>query len=138
MPGIQFPEQGSGTFAAKVLDNSVGTTNVLEASKPIKIEAVWQIDAESARVLGGRWEVAAYAESIGPGAEILMPPVQTVPLNGGTNYGTVIVVPPNTFPDNPAPGASGVYKIVIVLLLRNFGNITDVAAIDEAPLLRIG
>jgi hypothetical protein len=138
MADIQFPGLGKGTFSAKVLDNSVGATNVLEASKPIKIEALWEIDVESARVLGGQWEVAAYAESIGPGPEVQLPPTQVIPLNGGTNYGTVIVVPPNTLPDNPGPPHSGVYKIVVVLLLRNFGNVTDVAAIDEAPLLRIG
>jgi hypothetical protein len=138
MGDIQFPGLGDGRFTAKVLDNNASSSTVLEASQQIRIETVWNIDAESARVLGGEWLVAAYAESMGPGPERQIGPTQVVPLNGGTNYGTVILVPPNTLPDNPGPPNSGVYKIVTVLLLRNFGKITDVAAFDESPLLRIG
>jgi hypothetical protein len=138
MGGIQFPALGKGNFTAKVLDNNGSSTTVLEASKEIRIEAVWNIDAESARVLGGRWEVAVYAESIGPGPERKIGPTKVVALDGRTNYGTVVVVPANTFANNPEPPDSGVYKIATVLLLRNFGKVTDVVAIDEATLVRIG
>jgi hypothetical protein len=138
MAGIQFPGVGQGTFTATVLDNNGNSTTVLEASKQIRIEAVWNVDAESARVLGGQWEVAAYVESIGPGPERKIGPTQVVPVDGRTNYGTVILVPANTLPDNPEPPISGVYKIVAVLQLRNFGKITDVVAIHETRMLRIG
>lgn len=138
MAAIQFPAVGQGTFSARVLDNNGSSSRVLEASKQIRIEAVWTIDAESARVLGGQWEVAAYVESIGPGPEQKIGPTQVVPVDGRTTYGAVILVPANTLPDNPGPPHSGVYKVVTVLELRNFNKVTDIAAIDEAPLLRIG
>lgn len=138
MANIQFPALGAGTFTATVLDNNASASTVLEASKAIRIEVVWTIDDESARVLGGQWEVAAYVESIGPGPERQIGPTRVVTLDGRKNYGTTIVVPPNTLPDNPAPPNSGLYKVATVLLLRNFGKITDVAAIDESPMVRIG
>jgi len=53
-------------------------------------------------------------------------------------YNDAIVVPANTFPDNPAAPSPGVYKVIVVLLLRNNNLVTDVAAVAEGPLLRIG
>jgi hypothetical protein len=138
MGNIQFPALGEGTFTAVVKDNNGSSSTVLEASKPIRIETKWNIDPESARVLGGRWEVAAYAESIGPGPEQQIGRTEEVPLDGRTDYETIVLVPGGTLPDNPGPPNSGVYKIVVVLLLRNFNRVTDVAALDESPLLRIG
>ena len=125
MGDIQFPAVGEGTFTAKVLDNNGSSATVLEASKPIQIEVSWEIDSESARVLGGEWLVSAYVESIGPGPEQQIGPTRVVTVDGRTNYATMIVVPANTLPDNPAPPFSGVYRIVTLLLLRNFGKITD-------------
>ncbi len=43
--------------------------------------------------MGGDWQFASYVEAIGPGAEQQVGPTQTVPLNGGTNYATDIIVP---------------------------------------------
>ena len=119
-------------------DTLYSASTVLEASQPFRIEAVWSIDAESARVLGGQWEVSAYVESFGPGPDLQVGPTQVLPLDGSLNYGTVIVVPAGTFPDNPAAPSPGVYKVIGVLLLRNHNLVTDVAAVAEGPLLRIG
>jgi len=138
MNDIQFPPTGSGTLTISVVDNNGSSRTVLEASKPFTIEAVWTIDAESARVLGGRWELSAYVESFGPGFEGQVGPTRLQPLNGNTTYNDAIVVPANTFPDNPAAPSPGVYKVIVVLLLRNNNLITDVAAVAEGPLLRIG
>src|SRR5690348_14177747 len=101
MGDIQFPGPGGGSFTATVLDNNGSSATVLEASKPIKIEVKWTIDAESARVLGGEWLVSAYVESIGPGPEQQIGPTRVVAVTGGTSYTDMIVVPPNTLPDNP-------------------------------------
>jgi hypothetical protein len=138
MADIQFPNVlfGPGTFTATVLDNNGNPSSVLDAGVQFTIHAEWSIDPVAALHLGGDWQVAAYVESIGPGPEQQVGPTQTVPLNGGTNYSTDIVVPP-TLPNNLGPGQSGAYKLVTLLTHSNFGNVSDVAAVAEGPVLRI-
>ena len=137
MTDIQFPP-GSGTLDVTVKDNNGGPSTVLEADKDFTIEAAWSIDEYSAGVLGGRWELAAYVESIGPGPEWKVGETKRVELDGRTSYEAVITVPAGTLPDNPAPPRSGVYKLVTVLTHRMLDKVTEVAAFFEGPMLRIG
>lgn len=139
MADIQFPNAlfGPGTFTATVLDNNGSPSSVLDAGQQFTIRTAWSIDALSAQHLGGDWQVAAYVEAIGPGAEQQVGPTQTVPLNGGTNYATDVVVAAGDLPNNLGPGQSGTYKLVTLLTHRNFGVVTDVAAVAEGPILRI-
>lgn len=139
MAGIQFPFKalGPGTFTAVLQDNDGNPSDVLDAGQDFRIEAEWEIDAQSARLLGGQWEVTGYVESIGPGGEQSLGTI-VVPLNGGRNYKGVITVPAGTLPDDPGQPTSGVYKLVTVLTHRNFKQITNVAGISEGPVVRIG
>lgn len=139
MADIQFPNVlfGPGTFTADVLDNNGSPSSVLDAGLPFTIRCNWSIDPLAALLFGGDWQVAAYVEAIGPGAEQQVGPTQTVPLNGGTNYSTDIVVAGGTLPNNLGPGQSGAYKLVTLLTHRNFGAVSDVAAVAEGPVLRI-
>ncbi|MDY7086118.1 MAG: hypothetical protein SYR96_13530 [Actinomycetota bacterium] len=138
MQNIQFPNLPfpPGNFAAQIQDNSGAPANVLEASKPFKVETKWDIVPEAARLLGGVWTVSVYAESIGPGPEMHLGS-ETVPLNGGTNYSATVTVPAGTLPNDPTPPASGIYKLVTVLTHRNFGKNSDVAGLVEGPVARI-
>jgi hypothetical protein len=140
MADIQFPNQlfGPGTFTAVVLDNNGAPSGVLEAGDPFTIETKWSIGLLAALLLGGQWEVAAYVESIGAGPEQQVGATVVVPLNGGQNYAATITVPANTLPNDPSPPASGVYKLVTVLIHRNFNKVSNVAAVAEGPILRIG
>lgn len=140
MAVMQFPNVllGPGSFDATVIDNNGAPSAVLEAAQPFTVHATWTISPLAALLLGGDWDVAAYVESIGPGPEQQVGPTVTVPLTGTTTYSADIVVPANTLPDNPAPPISGAYKLVTLLTHRNFGVVSDVAAIVEGPLLRIG
>lgn len=140
MADIQFPNVffGPGTFTATVNDNNGNPSNVLEAGQPFTIAASWNIGALAALLLGGQWEVAAYAESIGPGPELELGTTGPIPLNGGQAYAATVTVNANTVPNNPAPPNSGVYKIVTVLTHRNFGVVSNVAAVVEGPVVRIG
>ena len=140
MAAMQFPNVllGPGTFDATIIDNNGAPSSVLEASAPFTIQCSWSISALAALLLGGQWQLAAYVESIGPGPEQEVGAAVTVPLNGGTNYNANIVVPANTLPDNPGPGQSGSYKVVMLLTHRNFGLVTDVAGVVEGPVVRIG
>lgn len=139
MASMQFPNVllGPGTFDAQILDNNGAPSTVLEANLPFTIRCSWSISPLAALLLGGQWSVAAYVESIGPGPEQEVGPAVTVALNGSTNYNADIVVPANTLPDDPAPPLSGTYKVVTLLTHRNFGKVTDVAAVVEGPIIRI-
>jgi hypothetical protein len=144
MADIQYPTQllGPGEFKAEVKDNNGAPSSVLDAGLDFTISTTWEISALAALLLGGEWHVAAYVESIGPGPEQQIGPTEVRLLNGGTTYAADIVVPANTLPNldpaapNPAP--SGAYKIVTLLTHKNFGSFSDVAAIVEGPILRIG
>lgn len=140
MADLQFPNVllGPGTFDATVIDNNGVPSSVLEADQQFTIETSWNISALAALLLGGEWQVAAYVESIGAGPEQQIGATVTVPLNGGTNYSATVIVPANTLPDDPAPPASGAYKLVTLLTHVNFGKVTDVAAVVEGPIVRIG
>jgi hypothetical protein len=139
MADIQFPNTilGPGTFTATVVDNNGAPSTVLEADTDFTVETAWTIDALSAALLGGEWEVSAYVESIGPGPEQLVG-TTTVALTGATSYNAVVTVPGGTLPNDPGPPNSGVYKLVTVLTHRNFTKITNIAALVEGPVLRIG
>jgi hypothetical protein len=130
MADIQFPSPLNVT----VKDNNGAPSSVLEADTDFTIHAKWSIDRYSAAALSGKWELAAYVESIGQGPEKQIGLTAVVPLNGGTNYSATIKVPAGSLPDDPAPPTSGVYKLVTVLLLRGpFGKVSDVAGFVEGP-----
>jgi hypothetical protein len=141
MADIQFP-QGSGTLDVNVLDNNGAPSSVLEADTDFTIAAEWSIDRRSARTLGGQWELSAYVESIGRGPEQQVGQTEVVPLDGRfapATYTVRITVPAGTLPDDPQAPRSGVYKLVTVLILRGpLGQVTDVAAFADGPMLRIG
>jgi hypothetical protein len=140
MVEIQFPNvllAPPSTFTAVLNDNNGNPSTVLDAGTDITIDANWEISQLAALLLGGEWEVAAYAESIGPGPEAKLGAV-TVPLNGGTTYSATVTVPATTLPNPPAAGQSGAYKVVVLLTHRNFGQVSDVSAIVEFPVVRIG
>lgn len=139
MQNIQFPRRtlGPGTFDAVVRDENGDPAVILHVGRPFSIEAEWTIEALAAVLLGGEWEVSAYVESIGPGPEQLVG-TTTVALTGATSYNAVVTVPGGTLPNDPGPPNSGVYKLVTVLTHRNFTKITNIAALVEGPVLRIG
>lgn len=139
MAVIQFPNVpfGPGTFTATVVDNNGNPSSVLDAAQPFSIEVEAILDPLSASLLGGELEFAAYVESIGPGVEQQVGPTETAVLTGATNYPKTIVVAANTLPNNLGPGESGAYKLVTLMTHRQFGAVTDVAAVAESPILRI-
>jgi hypothetical protein len=141
MADIQFPnilfDPPPGTFNAQLLDNNGAPSTVLDAGTEIQINCDWVISPLAALLMGGQWEVAAYVDSIGPGPEQLVASA-VVPLTGATTYNALLRVPANTLPNNPGPGQSGAYKVVVLLTHRNFGSVSDVAAVVEFPVVRIG
>lgn len=142
MAEIQFPNVllAGGPATMVVNDNNGAPASVLEAALDFTIDVSWSIDALTALLLGGQWELTSYVEGIGGAAfEGQVGTTVVVPLNGGQNFAAGIRVPGGTLPNNPQPPDSGVYKLIVALLHRNFGVTSNVAAVIEAPdLLKIG
>lgn len=113
-----------------------GPPNILVASLPCVVKVSFDV-ASHGMTLGGRFQVRAYAESIGPGVEKLLGET-VVNVNPGqvTPYAADIHVPGGTLlgegqPD-PVTGTpvSGVYKIVVVMQHLNPGP-TYVSGFEE-------
>ncbi|TWF75361.1 hypothetical protein FHX44_111245 [Pseudonocardia hierapolitana] len=142
MADIQFPNVPltGGPATMLVKDNNGAPATVLEAGLDFAIDVSWTIDPLAALLLGGQWELTAYVEGIGGTAfEGQVGATVTVPLNGGQTYAATITVVAGTLPDNPQPPDAGVYKLIVVLLHRNFAVVSNVAAVMEHPdLLKIG
>ena len=140
MAVIQFPNLllSPGDFDAVLNDNNGAPSTVLDAGQNFTVSARWTISPLAALLMGGRWEVAAYVEAIGPGPEQQIGATSVVPLNGSTTYSTDITVTAGTLPNNLPAGQSGAYKVVVLLTHRGVnGAVSDVAAVVELPVVRI-
>jgi hypothetical protein len=147
----------TGEFTAAVLVEEVpaiGVGNlVLDPTQPFDIKAEWAIDGNIAElwlsalaVASPNWVVTAYAESIGPGPEVILvaKDVPVLPLpsaNPPFKYSTTLTVPANTLPEeNPGdPLVSGVYKLVVTVFLDStFGSPGyDIMGFSEGPVVKM-
>lgn len=125
---------------------------VLDPRRPYRIRLSWKIFGTDVPLylaaLSDRWQVAAYAESMGPGPERRIA-VETVPVASGVDstdpsepFGKIwthaLTVPAGALPeDNGA--ATGVYKIVATVFLDStIGEPGfDIAGFAEGPLVRV-
>lgn len=147
----------TGQFTSAVVVTEVpalGVGNlVLDPSHTFDIKVDWQIDGNIAElwlsalaVASPNWIVTAYAESIGPGPEMILlaQDVPVLPLPSASapfNYSTTLTVPANTLPEeNPGdPLVSGVYKLVVTVFLDStFGSPGyDVMGFAEGPVVKM-
>jgi hypothetical protein len=146
----------TGEFSSAVLVNEVpaiGVGNlVLDPTQPFDIRVDWAIDGNIAdlwlsalAVASPDWIVTAYAESVGPGPEVIIATqnVAVNPLPSGPPfaYSTTLTVPPNTLPEeNPGdPLVSGVYKLVVTVFLDSvFGSPgKDIMGFAEGPVVKM-
>ncbi len=105
-------------MSMEVRDNTLGETSVLDSSLPFTVACRWEIPAPVLPTLGGSFRIRVYAESIGPGQEVLLA-TTNVAAAGLPAYTTVLNIPANTLQGedqifNGVP-VSGVYKFVAVL-----------------------
>ena len=123
-------QQTSMTF--RVLDNNGLTpTEVLTAGVPFQVEVSWDVPAVAATFINpsDAFRVRVYAESVGPGQEMLLGQINVIGVPFLQNYnGHVINVNPNPllgeeqlFGGQPV---SGVYNIVCVLQHLSAGTPT--------------
>ena len=147
----------TGDFTSTVLVEEVpaiGVGNlVLDPTKEFKIKLDWAVDGNIAELWlsalaidSPDWIVTAYAESVGPGPELILV-TQNVPVNPLPSanppfaYSTTLTVPPNTLAEeNPGdPTVSGVYRLVVTVFLdSNFGSPGyDVIGSAEGPVVKM-
>jgi len=103
-----------------------GPANILVSSIPFTVNIEWEVPSPINMLLGGSFQLRAYAESVGPGQEQQIGPTLNVPVVAGqTNYKQSINVGGSTLLGegqlfNGVP-VSGVYSLVAVLQHLNPG-----------------
>lgn len=125
--------------------------HVLDRDKNFQIELEWRLTGSDmklylAALKPADWDVAAYAESVGPGPEIIL----AEGTEGRTNFTKdgddfvwkhTLDVPANTLQEeDPGPtGPSGVYLIVATVFLNStLGEPGyDIAGFNQGPLIKV-
>lgn len=161
MPQSQFdPDLGvllNGEFTGvTVLDPALPghvPNLVLDPAKPFGIEVKWQLKGTEVpprlNACGDDWVVTAYAESMGPGPELILKeerePKSNFSGGPGANYAFdwshTLDVPANLLEEeNPGPGGpSGTYKIVVTVFLNSnlAGAGYDIVGFNDGPLIKV-
>ena len=129
---IEWPSAPTATgMSVDVPDNwpaaPAGPANILVSSIPCTVNVTIDVGVHG-MTRGGRFQVRAFAESIGPGQELLLGTTTVAVVPGQTTpYNAAINIPGGSLLGegqiDPATGSpvSGVYKIVVVLQHMNPG-----------------
>ena len=125
-----------------MIDTAGLPTNVLEASLDFDVVCKWNVDQNTANVLGGTWHVDLYAESIGGGFEGRLGGNNTPVVPGKSDdYTLTITVPANTLvndpPVHPLNDDSSVFKLVVVLRHHNGAVTTSITALSDGPVVLV-
>ena len=116
---IQTPNDLSGALTAAVYEGDEPTNFVIRSDKTWAIEVKWWLRGALRECLGGTWCLQVYAESIGPGRELVLPGAEEVkiPLDpcGDGHYGYRFVFRPGTIQPQHC---SIPYKLVVGLTYR--------------------
>lgn len=125
---------------------------VLDRTKPYRVNVEWLIHGFDVPLylaaLANNWQVAVFAESMGPGPEVRIAVDTEAVSNGVSGVGSAgepevrwrasLTVPANTLPEDTG-GNSGVYKLVATVFLNStLGSPGfDIAGFAEGPMIRI-
>jgi len=162
MPQSQFdPDLGvllNGEFrSVTVLDPALPghvPNLVLDPTKDFQIEVSWRLNGTEVpprlNACQDRWVVTAYAESMGPGPEVILKEETEDKANftGGTgpafafDWSHTLNVPAGLLPEeNPGPaGPSGTYRIIVTVFLNSIiagGAGYDIAGFNEGPMVKV-
>lgn len=129
-----LPALDGAVTAVAIIDHDGNPNRVIDDQLPFDVTINWTVQPPAtAALLDGQWTVKVYAESMGPGPEVLIG-TAVVAANGGPAYSASINVPAGTLPSDVPPD-SGVYKLVVVITYRNTLNVlTEMAAFSEGPM----
>ena len=129
-----LPALDGAVTAVAIIDHDGNPNRVIDDQLPFDVTINWTVQPPStAALLDGQWTVKVYAESMGPGPEVLIG-TAVVAATGGPAYSASINVPAGTLPSDVPPD-SGVYKLVVVITYRTRLNVlTEMAAFSEGPM----
>jgi hypothetical protein len=119
--------------------------SVLDPSKPFQIVVKWKVTGLLAPLwlaaLGGKWNVQAYAESMGAGPEIRLASNNNIPaVATQAEYEATLDVPAGTLSEgNPGSNVSGIYKLVVSVFLDSTLPAPgyDMIGFAEGPFIQI-
>jgi hypothetical protein len=161
MPQSQFdPDLGvllNGEFrSVTVLDPALPghvPNLVLDPTKDFQIEVTWRLNGTEVpprlAVCDDNWVVTAYAESVGPGPEVILKEENEPKGNftGGPGAGFAfdwshtLNVPAGLLEEeNPGPaGPSGTYRIIVTVFLNSSlpGAGYDIAGFNDGPMIKV-
>ena len=130
----------------RVLDPGLAPETIIDTGDTFTIEVKWSVEEPGAAVLGGRWLVRAYAESIGPGQEEQLGQTRRVnvanfvPIPGNPasrGYEANVDVPAGTL-DAENATSSGVYKLAVIVTHENpNGSPTELAGFSDGPIIQM-
>lgn len=127
---------------------------VVDPTKPFQIEVKWRLTGSEVpprlNACENAWVVTAYAESIGPGPEVILKEESEPKANvsGGTgpafafDWSHTLNVPAGVLSEeDPGPGgASGTYRIIVTVFLNSaiagFAGY-DIAGFNEGPMVKV-
>jgi hypothetical protein len=120
-----------GQFQAQVTDpHGQPAATIISMKDDWHLQVTWQVTGALVPSIGGKWQIRAYLESIGPGPEVMVAN-REVDITGANNYSETFFIGPNV------PNIAGPYKLVTVLTSTNLlGLPAPFAAYDEGPLLQ--
>lgn len=126
---------------------------VLDPDKPFGIKVEWRLTGTEVpprlNACADDWIVTAYAESMGPGPEVILreekKPKSEVTGGPGAGFNFdwshTLEVPANLLEEeNPGPGgASGTYKIVVTVFLNSnlAGAGYDIIGFNDGPMIKV-
>jgi hypothetical protein len=160
MPTQFDPDLGvllNGEFTAvTVLDPAIPghvPNLVLDPTKPFQIDVRWRLNGTEVpprlAACDDEWVVTAYAESIGPGPEVILREEMEPKVNfsGGQaagfafDWSHTLNVPAGLLQEeNPGPGGpSGTYRIIVTVFLNSNlpGAGYDIAGFNDGPMVKV-
>ena len=129
-----------------MLDPGGAPETIIDTDDTFTVQVRWSVEEPGAAVLGGRWLVRAYAESIGPGQEQQLGQTRFINVGNFTpiagppaarGYEANVAVAAGTLAAESAT-SSGVYKLAVIVTHENpNGSATELAGFSEGPVIQM-
>jgi hypothetical protein len=133
-PGLEYEMDN---LEAKVFDiGGASPTSIIKTSQAWQVKLEWEAVGVAVAFYSGTYVVDAFIESIGPGIEDRLGPINVALVPGQVSYTATIFVLANKV-TLPAGQDSIPVKIVTTVTVKDgFGNPVPMAAYVEGPILQ--